>query len=42
MFYISYWYNQGNDDKNKVKHITILCNNCGKQTGLSMDNMNTK
>ena len=36
------WYNKGNDDKNKVEHIAIRCSNCEKETGLYMDNMNTK
>ena len=42
MFQIRCWYNKVHDDQNKVKHISISCINCGKQTGLSMDNMNTK
>ena len=36
------WYNKGHDDKNKVEHIAIRCSNCGKETMMSMDNMNTK
>ena len=28
--------------KNKVEHIAIRCSNCGKETGLSMGDMNTK
>ena len=35
-------YNKGHDDQNKVELIGIRCSNCGKQTGLSMENMNTK
>ena len=42
MFQISFWYNKGHDDQNKVEHISIKRINCGKQTGLSMDDMNTK
>ena len=41
MFNISCWYNKGHDDQNKVEHISIICSNCGKKTGLSMKNMNT-
>ena len=42
MFQISCCYNKGHDDKNKVEHIAIRCSNCGKETGLYMDSMNTK
>ena len=42
MFHIRCWYNKGHYDKNKVEHIAIRCSNCGKETGLSMDNINTK
>ena len=42
MFHILCWYNKGHDDQNKVEHISIMCGNCGKETGLSMDVMNTK
>ena len=42
MFQISFWYNKGYYDQSKVKHIAIRCSNSGKQTGLYMDNMNTK
>ena len=42
MFQIRFWYNKGHDDQNRVKSIAIRCIYCGKQTGLSMDNMNTK
>ena len=34
--------NKGHGDQNKVEHVSISCINCGKQTGLSMDNMNIK
>ena len=42
MFQMCCWYNKGADDQNKVEHISIRCSNCGKETYLSMDNMNTK
>ena len=42
MFKISCWYNKGNYDQNKVENIAIRCGNCGKQTGLSIYNINTK
>ena len=41
MFHISCWYNKGHDDQNKVENIDIRCSNCGKETVLSMKNMNT-
>ena len=34
------WYNKGQYDKNKVENIAIRCTNCGKETGLSIKNMN--
>ena len=42
IFKIRCWYNKGHDDKINLEHIAIRCGNCGKETGLSMDNMNTK
>ena len=42
IFQIPYKYDNERDDENDVKIITTRCSNCGKQTGLSMDNMNTK
>ena len=42
MLQICCWYNKGHDDKNKLEHIPIRCSNCGKQTGSSMDDINTK
>ena len=42
MFHICCWYNKWHDDQNKVEYIAIRCSSCGKQTGLSMDDMNTK
>ena len=42
MFHISCLYNKGHDDQNKVEYISIRCSNCVKETGVSVDNMNTK
>ena len=42
MFQISSWYNEGHDDQNKVKHVAIRGSNYGKETGVCMDDMNTK
>ena len=41
MFQIICWYNKGHDDQNKVENIAISCSNCGKETMISMNNMNT-
>ena len=41
MFQVFRGYNKGHDDQNKVENIATRCGNCGKETGLSMDNMNT-
>ena len=38
---MSFWYDNEHDDENGVKIITVRCINCGKETGLSMNNMNT-
>ena len=37
MFLMRSWH----DNENVVESITIICSNCGKETGLSMKNMNT-
>ena len=37
---VRFWYDNECDDETDVKIIAIMCINCGKQTGLSMDNMN--
>ena len=37
-----FWYDKEPDDQNHVKIISIRCINYGKETGLYMDNMNTK
>ena len=42
MFQMRFWYDWELDDQNVVKIIAIRCSNCGKETGLSMDNINTK
>ena len=42
MFQIRCWYNKVHYNQNKVEHIAIRCINCGKETGLSTENMNTK
>ena len=42
MFQMSFWYDKKPDDQNNVETIDIGCINCGKETGLYMDNMNTK
>ena len=42
MFQIRFWYNKGQDDQNKLEHVEIRCNNCGKQNGVYMDDMNNK
>ena len=36
-----FFYDKEPDDQNDVLIIGIRCSNCGKETGLSMDNMNT-
>ena len=41
MFQIRFWYDNEHGDQNDVKIIAIRCSNCGKETGLSMKNMNT-
>ena len=41
MFQMHFWYDKEPDDQNDVKIIAMKCCNCGNQTCLSMDNMNT-
>ena len=41
MFQIRFWYDKEHDDQNNVENIAIIFINCGKETGLSMKNMNT-
>ena len=41
MFQMSFWYDNEPDDQNDMKMIAIRCINCGKETVLSMNNMNT-
>ena len=42
MLYIYFGYDKEHDDQNDIKIISLRCSNCEKETGLSMDNMNTK
>ena len=42
MFQMRFWYDKEPDDHNDMEIIAIRCNNCGKETGLSMYNINTK
>ena len=42
MFHMCFCYDMEPEDKNYTKVISIRCSNCGKETGLSMNNMNTK
>ena len=37
-----FWYDKDFDDQNDVNIIAIRCISCGKETGLSTNNMNTK
>ena len=41
MFQMNFWYDNEHNDQNNVENIAIRCNNCGKETGLYMKNMNT-
>ena len=41
MFQMRFWYDKEPDDQNDVKIIAIRCISYGKETGLSMNNMNT-
>ena len=41
MFQMGFWYDNEPDDQNDARIIAIMCINCGKETGLSMNNMNT-
>ena len=41
MFKIICWYNPGEVDKTIAEKIAIRCSNCGKETMISMDKMNT-
>ena len=41
MFQIRFWCDNEPDDQNDVKIIDIRCSTCGKETGLSINNMNT-
>ena len=41
MLNIRCWYNTGEEDQNTVENIAIGCSNCGKETMIYTDNMNT-
>ena len=41
MFQLRFWYHKENVGKTFVENISIRCRNFGKETGLSMKNMNT-
>ena len=41
MSQMCFCYNKEPDDKNDVKIVAIWCSNCGRETGLSMKNINT-
>ena len=41
MFKICCWYNTGEVEKNTAEKIAIKCSNCGKETIIDMDNINT-
>ena len=42
MLQMIFWYDKEPDDKNDVKIIAIKCINCGKETGLYMENTNNR
>ena len=41
MLKIHFWYKTGEVEKNTAEKIAIKCSNCGKETIIDMDNMNT-
>ena len=41
MFKIKCWYNMGGSERNKAVKIAIRCGNCGKETMIDVDNLNT-
>ena len=41
MFKIKYWYSPGGVEKNTGEKIAIRCSNCGKETIIDVDNLNT-
>ena len=41
MFQMQFWYDNEHYDQNDIKIIDIMYSNCGKETGLSMNNINT-
>ena len=42
MFQMRFWYDKEPANQNYAKVIAMRCINCGKEKGLSMNNMNTK
>ena len=38
---MQFWYDNEHYDQNDIKIIDIMYSNCGKETGLSMNNINT-
>ena len=42
MFQMRFCYDKEPDNQNDVNIIALRCNDCGKETGLYMNNMNTK
>ena len=41
MLQMNFWYDNKTDDQNDVKIIAIRCSNCAKETGLSINHINT-
>ena len=41
IFQMRFWYDEEPDDQNDTKIIDIRCIDCGQETGLYMNNMNT-
>ena len=41
MFQMIFWYDNEPDDQNDVKNVAIRCSNCGKETTIDVDNLNT-
>ena len=41
MFKIKCWYSPGRVEKNTAEKIAIRCSNCGRETMIDVDNLNT-
>ena len=41
MFKIKFWYIPGGVEKNTSEKISIRCSDCGKETMIDVDNLNT-